>query len=129
MIQARIIPVATATTQELLVEITESVCRAYCVGGVQPFASVSFEAGTASLVNGNAVVPIVARVTVMTPTDACGCAKTQVFTERFNLAFEATGTNTVTLAQGTDTIVDPAYVRCCKARGVRLTTTLTATIA
>lgn len=129
MITTRIIPLATATAQELLVEITEPLCRAFCVNGVQPFASVSFEAGTARIVNSNAVVPVVARVTVMSPTGECGCAKTQVFTERFDLGFNSTGTNTVTIAQGTETIVDPAYVRCCKARGVRLTTTLTATIA
>ena len=130
MIQTRIIPVATATTQELLVEITEAVCKPYCVNSSnQPTASVSFEVGTAQLINGSTVVPIVAKVTVLSPYKDCGCATPQVYTERFDIAFESTGTNTVTLAEGASTSVTPAYVRCCKARGVRIVTTLTATIA
>lgn len=130
MIQTRIIPVATATEQEFLVEITENVCKAYCVGGTLPVSTVEFVAGAAQVVNGNAIVPIVAKVIVATPnSNGCGCAHTQVFTERFDIAFTATATNAVTLTPGTTVLTDPAYVRCCKARGVRITTTLTATIA
>ena len=131
MIQTRIIPVATATEQELLIEVTENVCRPYCVNGTNlPTAMVEFNAGAVQVINGSAIVPIVAKVTVVSPNqNGCGCATTQVFTERFNLAFNATATNTVTLAAGASVLTDPAYVRCCKARGVRISTTLTATIA
>lgn len=131
MIQTRIIPVATATEQELLIEITENVCRPYCVGNSNlPVSTVEFVAGTVQVVNGNAIVPIVAKVLIASPNpNGCGCAHTQVYTEKFDLAFTATATNAVTLTPGTTVLTDPAYVRCCKARGVRLTTTLTVTIA
>lgn len=130
MITTRIIPVATATSQELLVEITEPTCRPFCVGGIQPSATVAFTAGSPTLLNGNAIVPIVATITIVTPSDkACGCAHTQVFTEKFDLAFEATATNAVTIAAGANNLVVPTNIKCCQARAIKLTTTLTATIA
>lgn len=131
MITAKIIPVATATSQELLVEITENVCRPYCVeNSVTPTASVTFEVGRVRVVNGNAIAPLIAHVTVMTPASGgCGCAKAQVFTEVTDIAFVESGTNEVTLAEGASVVQTPAYVKCGKAYGVKLTTTLTATIA
>lgn len=131
MISTRIIPVATATSQELLVEITESTCRQFCVNSVsQPSASVAFSVSSVRELNGNAIATINAVVTVFTPNqNPCGCAKTQLFTESFDIAFEATATNNVTLAAGDEVITVPAMVKCCRAGGVRLTTTLTATIA
>ena len=130
MITTRIIPVATATSQELLVEITEQVCRPYCVGSNQPAATVAFSTGTPTLINGNTIVPVTATVTIVSPSPkSCGCAHTQVIAERFDLAFESTGTNTVTLAPGTTVNVVPANIKCCQAHAVKLTTTLTATIA
>lgn len=130
MIQTRIIPVPTATQQEMLIEITENVCKPYCVGSNLPAATVEFSTGVSRIINGSAIVPVTAKVTIVTPyTKECGCATTQVLTEQFDIAFEATGTNTVTLVPGASVIVDPAYVKCCKARGVKVVTTLTATIA
>lgn len=131
MISTRIIPVATATEQELLVEITEGVCKPFCaISGVTPAASVAFTQGAVRVVDGNAIVPITATVTVVSPNcKSCGCAETQVFTEQFSLAFTATATNAITLTPGTQVEVQPASVKCCKARGVKITTTLTATIA
>lgn len=114
----------------MLVEITENVCRPYCPTGNMPAAAVEFSVGPVQVINGTAIAPVVAKVTIISPNErGCGCATTQVLTESFNIAFEATGTNTITLAAGASTIVMPAYVKCCKARGVKLTTTLTATIA
>lgn len=130
MITTRVIPPATATEQELLVEITENVCKSFCVNSDNlPTGSVSFSAGAVRVVNGIAIATIVAKVTIATPTGSCGCARTQVYTETFDIAFTATATNALSLTQGVDTNVIPAYTRCCKARGVKLTTTLTVTIA
>lgn len=130
MIQTRIIPVATATQQEMLVEITESVCHPYPATGNQPSALVEFTTGASRVINGTVITTVLASVTIVTPdASQCGHATTQVLTERFDIAFEATGTNTVTLTPGTSVIIEPSNVKCCKARGVRIITTLTAAIA
>lgn len=131
MITTNVIPLATATAQELVVEITEQTCRQFCINNTsQPSASVVFSVASVRVLNGNAIATINAVVTVVTPNQsACGCAKAQLFTESFEVAFNATTANTVTLAVGDDVVVDPAYVKCCRANGVKLTTTLTATIA
>lgn len=131
MITTQLIPVATATSQEMLVEITERVCHPFCINATaQPSASVVFTVGTARVVNSNAIVPVTAKVTVVTPDAQSGSlAKTQVFTETFDIAFEAATTNAVTLVPGADIVVTPARVKCCVANGVKLITTLTATIA
>lgn len=131
MIQTRVIPVATATEQQILAEITERVCKPYCIlGQAQPTATVSFVAGSATVADGIAIFPITALVTVVSPSSQpCGCAHTQVFRETFTLAFTATGTNTLTIAEGTTTIVTPAYANCIKASGVNVTKTFVAAIA
>ena len=132
MITTRVIPPAdaAATTQELLVEITENVSRPFgAYGSLQPMATVSFQKGAVTTVNENAVVPVTALVTVVYPSSVPGRAVTQVFTEQFDLGFTATATNAVTLTPGDETIVVPDNIKCCKARGVKLTTTLVATIA
>ena len=133
MITTRVIPATTAsaTSQELLVEISEQVCKPYCINSAaKPSASVIFSQGTVTTVNGVAVIPITATVTIVTPTcNGCGCAHTQVITERFNLGMTATTANSVTLEPGDSTTVEPTDLHCCKARGVKLTTTLVVGIA
>ena len=134
MINTTIIPAATAsaTTQNVLVEITERMCRKFCaVSSIQPSATVAFSAGQVETVGSVAVVPIIARITIVTPSSKeCGCmASTQVFTERFSLGFTATSTNTVTLTPGAAPLVEPADVKCCKAGAVKVATSLSVTIA
>lgn len=130
MITTRVIPVATATAQELLIEVTENLCRPYCINGTnQPSATVTFSVVSTREINGSTIATINAVVTTISPNGKCSCANSQVFTESFNIAFESTGTNTVTLAAGDNTIVEPAYIKCYKAGGIKLTATLTATIA
>lgn len=129
MITVRQIPPAAAAddSQELLVEITENVCRPYLVNSsIQPVATVVFDTGTVKPLNDNVVVPLIAKVTIVVPNpNGCGCAKTQVFTETVDIGFAAGTTNVPTLAPGDNVTQTPAYVGCCKARGVKLTTTLT----
>ncbi len=131
MITTHIIPVATATEQVFLVEVVERLCRKYCPSSsIQPTGAVSFSISPTRLIDGYAVATITAKVSTLTPKcQLCGCATPQIFTESFDVAFTATGTNTITLEQGASTLVEPAFKGCCAARGVKLTTTLTATIA
>ena len=131
MITTRIIPVATATEQVFLVEIVERLCRKYCQNAsVQPTGEVTFSVSPVRVVNGYAVATITANVSTLTPKcQHCGCAEPQVFTETFDVAFTATATNVITIEKGATTLVEPAYRGCCAARGVKLTTTLTVTIA
>ena len=131
MITTRIIPVSTATEQVFLVEIVERLCRKYCQNAsIQPTGEVSFTVSPVRVVNGYAVATITASISTLTPKcQCCGCATPQVFTETFDVAFTATATNVITLEKGATTLVEPAFKGCCAARGVKLTTTLTVTIA
>lgn len=131
MIKYSVIPVATATQQELLVEIEENLCRAVCVDAtIKPTASVSFEKGPVTVIDENAIVPVVARIIILTPTNCPnGCAHSQVLTETFNVAFTATATNDITLATSDQVKTELTHVKCCKARSIKLTTSLTLSIA
>lgn len=132
MIQTHIIhPVVEEGTQEYLVEITERLCRKYCQNAsVLPTAAVTFEVGPTVVINGTiAKATVTAHVSTMTPKcQCCGCATPQIFTERFDVAFQATAGSNITITPGTQIIVEPAYKGCCAARGIRITTSITATI-
>lgn len=130
MIYTSVIPASTATSQELLIDITEKLCRQYCVNeAYKPIVTISFTQGEAVVLNGNAIVPITATITAISPLHDGKCVSPEVYTERFEVAFDATATNVTTLTAGADSIVTPAYVTGCKARGFHLTTTLTIAIA
>ena len=130
MITTRLIPISpsSATREELLVEITERLCKSFCtLGDAQPTATVTFTAGTPIVADENTIVPITALVTVVSPTSSpCGCAHSQVFRETFTVAFNSTGT--INLEQGNTVIVQPAFRKCCKASGVKILTTMTVSI-
>lgn len=131
MIQTHVIHPVTAGTEVYLVEITEHLCRKYCPNAsVQPTAEVSFEVGPTRIINTVAYATVTAKVSTMTPKcQMCGCATPQIFTERFDVAFPSTPGGTITIEKGPATTVEPAYRGCCAARGVKITTTLTAVIA
>lgn len=131
MITTRIIPVSTATSQEFLIEIKEKLCKQYCTNSTRkPVATVAFSTGEVRVLNGNAIVPVTATVTVLLPlSDKCGCVAPEVFTETFDVAFAATATNVPTLTPGAETTVEGAFVTCGKARGIELTTSLTVALA
>lgn len=131
MIQTHIIhPVVVNGTQVYLVEITERLCRKFCQNAsIQPTASVTFEVGPTVTINNIAKATVTARISTATPKcQQCGCATPQIFTEHFDVAFVATAGDNITIEQGTQTIVEPAYKGCCSARGVRITTSIAATI-
>lgn len=131
MVTTHIIHPVTAGSMVYLVEITEHLCRKYCQNAsVLPTGAVSFEVGPTTIINGIAKATVTAHVSTMTPKcQTCGCATPQIFTERFDIAFSATEGSTITITQGAQTIVEPAYKGCCSARGVKLTSSITATIA
>lgn len=133
MIQTHIIhPVLEEGTQEYLIEITERVCRKYCQNAsVLPTAAVTFEVGPTITVGENiAKATVTAHVSTMTPKcQQCGCATPQIFTERFYVAFPSSAGTKITITPGAQILVEPAYKGCCAARGVKITTSLTATIA
>jgi hypothetical protein len=132
MITTTVIPVATAsaTSQTLVVEALESVCKSYCILGAAPEAKMSFAAGTPKTVGTYVIVPIRVTTTIFTTQNgSCGQARTQVFTESFDVGFTATTANTITLTPETSTVVEPANLTCCKAKGVKVSTALTISIA
>lgn len=132
MITTTIIPTGTAsaTTQTLVVETLEKTCKAYCTLGATPEATMSFTAGTPKVVGTYVIVPIRVTTTIFTTQNGnCGCANTQVIAESFDVGFTATTANTITLEQGSSVLVEPANITCCKAKGVKVSTTLTITIA
>lgn len=131
MIKFSVIPAATATQQEVLVEIEENLCKPVSVDATaKPVVSVAFETGTVTVLDENAIVPVMARVTILTPSKCpYGSASPQVFTEMFNVGFTATTTNVVTMVVGDQIKTELVNVKCCKARSVRMTTSLTLSIA
>lgn len=132
MIQTYIVhPVQEEDTIQVVADITEKLCKQFCIlGNAQPTATVSFQAGAPVIADEVAIFPMTALVTVVSPTaQSCGCAQSQVFREHFKLTMPATGTNTLTIVEGSTTIVTPAYTKCCKAYGVNITKTFTARIA
>lgn len=71
----------------LLVTFREKLCRKVCaIATNQPSATVTYTNETPVLQGVTVFVPIVARITITTP--GCCEAITQVFTERFLVAFQ-----------------------------------------
>lgn len=130
MITTNIIPVATATSQNIVVQAIEKVCKPFCILGSIPTATMDFKVGPVTKVGTNVIATIFVTTTVVTTSDdACGSAKTQVFTEAFDVGFAAAGTNTITLLPGESVVVAPAGSACCKAKSIKASTTLQITIS
>lgn len=79
-------PVANQVS--LLATFKEKLCRCVCAtSSNQPQATVSYRYETPTLNGTTVFVPIVATITIVTPS--CGCsATTQVINERFVVAFQ-----------------------------------------
>lgn len=130
MIDSIVIPVSTATSQELLLELTEKSCADYSVLGVMPTANVEYSVSPTTVINGNAIATITIKAIVMYPSSKpCGKTVPFEYVEKMDIAFKASGTNIVTLVRGADVAVKPAYVKSGVAHGVKVLTSVTATIA
>lgn len=131
MIQTIIVHPVEAPETNVVVDITEKLCKSYCIlGQVQPTATVTITAGVPTVADDIAIFPMTAVVTVESPVAGkCGCVHTEVFRESFKLAMPSTGDNTLTIVEGTVTNIVPAYTKCCTAHGVNITKSFSATIA
>ena len=84
---------APATNQAaFLATFKEKLCRCVCAtSSNQPQATVTYRNETPTLDGTTVFVPIVATITIVTPS--CGCnASTQVINERFVVAFQGVTT-------------------------------------
>lgn len=131
MITANVIPAATAsaTTQTLVVEATEGMCRPYCSLGSSPSATMSFAVGAVKTIGTYIIVQILVTTTIVASNAKCGRASTQIFNESFDVGFTATAANSIALTPGSEVKVAPAETRCCIANAVKASTTLTITIS
>ena len=105
----------TATSQVYTADLTEKLCKPYCVNAsIQPSVDVVYSVDDTNVVGSTLYATIKAQGTV-TYVPKCGnvCNPSQkVFTEYFTVSFTgASGSSSVTLTQA-DGIVKPAYVNC-----------------
>lgn len=131
MITTNVIPAAatSATTQTLVVEATEGMCRPYCSLGSNPSATMSFAVGSLRVIGTYVIVPIIVTTTIVASNLKCGKASTQIFNETFDVGFTATAANNIALAPAAEVKVSPAETRCCIANAVKASTILTITIS
>lgn len=106
----------TATSQVYTAELTEKLCKPYCVqSSIQPTVDVTYSIEDTNLV-GTVLYATVKAQGLVTYVSKCGnscCPSQKVFTEYFTVSFAgATGASSVALAQANG-IVRPAYVNCC----------------
>lgn len=76
-----------ANQLSVLATFREKLCHPFCIdSSVQPLATLEYTTGTPVLNGTTVFVPVTARLSIVT---GCGCkAKTQLFTEQFNVAFQ-----------------------------------------
>ena len=105
-----------ANRLSLLATFREKLCRFVCENSTnQPDAFVTYTNETPTLNDTTVFIPIVARVTIVSP--GCGCqAIPQVFTERFMVAFQdyTALPTAVTITSG-GTIQGLTNIRCGKS--------------
>ena len=61
-------------------------CR--LIGGMQPQYTLTYTSGQPVVNDTTAFVPITAVLTLVQAVGKCGCAKTKIFTETFNVSFQ-----------------------------------------
>ena len=105
-----------ANRLSLLATFREKLCRFVCENSTnQPEAFVTYTNETPMLNDTTVFIPIVARVTIVSP--GCGCqAIPQVFTERFMVAFQDyTALPTAVTITSEGTIQELTNIRCGKS--------------
>lgn len=131
---------ASATTNQLLVQLTEQLCQPFNIASsIQPQSSVTFTAGTAttetvtvgSTTTYRSILPItVTGSIVYIPKGTCR-AVTKLFTEKMTVAFVglSTAPTTFTITQLMQT-KEPANVKCCnRAYAYNINTAISITAA
>lgn len=106
----------TATSQVFTADLTERLCKPYCVlSSIQPSVNVVYSIDDTNLVGTDLYVTIKAQgtVTYVSKNGSPCCPSQKVFTEYFTTSFAgATAASTVTVAQANG-IVKAAFVNCC----------------
>lgn len=105
----------TATSQVFTADLTERLCKPYCVlSSIQPSVNVVYSIDDTNLVGTDLYVTIKAQgtVTYVSKNGSPCCPSQKVFTEYFTTSFTgATSASSVTIEQANGT-VNPAFVSC-----------------
>ena len=105
----------TATSQVFTADLTERLCKPYCVlSSIQPSVNVVYTIDDTNLVGTDLYVTIKAQgtVTYVSKSGNPCCPSQKVFTEYFTTSFAgATNASTVTIEQASGT-VNPYLVNC-----------------
>jgi hypothetical protein len=121
----------TANQLSILVNIKEKLCRPYCINSTtQPQVAVSYSYDNPVLNKTTVFVPITAIITVVTPGDQRCNATTQLFTEKFTVAFQGqTQLPTSVTIESVGQIHGGSNVNCCRASSYSYNDSITVTIA
>lgn len=117
-----------ANQLSVLATFREKLCHPFCIdSSVQPLATLEYTTGTPVLNGTTVFVPVTARLSIVT---GCGCkAKTQLFTEQFNVAFQGqTAVPTAVTIASVGRIQGGTCVRCGCAYAYSVNDSLTMTI-
>ena len=120
----------TATAQEYAVNVSENLCRGFCLtDAVQPQGTITYAVSNINVVDGTAFVTIEGNGSVTYVPIGCNTCGTRVeaFNESFVVAFVGTGTPTIALTQGSTTQSADGIKCCNKAYAWNITTDLTIT--
>lgn len=132
---AYVLPVGSSATAEantlgVLVTLKEKLCKPFSTcGTILPTATVQYSNETPVLEGTTVFVPILAKITISVPS-GCGCnVVTQLFTERFYVAFQGQTTLPASVTITNNGQVQGAYnVSCCKSRNYVIEDSLTITL-
>lgn len=117
-----------ANQLSVLATFREKLCHPFCIdSSVQPLATLEYTTGTPVLNGTTVFVPVTARLSIVT---GCGCkAKTQLFTEQFNVAFQGqTAVPTAVTITSVGRIQGGTCVQCGCAYAYSVNDSLTITI-
>ena len=105
----------TATSQVFTADLTERLCKPYCVlSSIQPSVNVVYTIDDTNLVGTDLYVTVKAQgtVTYVSKSSNPCCPSQKVFTEYFTTSFTgATSASSVTIEQANGTVT-PAFVSC-----------------
>ena len=117
-----------ANQLSVLATFREKLCRPFCIdSSIQPLATLQYSTGTPVLDGTTVFVPITARLSIVTGS---GCnAKTQLFTEQFQVAFQGqTAVPTAVTITSVGRVQNGANVQCGCAYAYSVNDSLTITI-
>lgn len=117
---------ASATTATYAIQIKENICSSCTTSPID--INVNYSIESQSVVDGTVIANI--KAVVVNTNRRCDCceAKSFIHTERFPVAFTATGTNTIEIVKS-DPVVTYADYKCCRPGSFIVNQTIVATIS